>query len=121
MPRKKNELTTRELEKIFNVTNRTVVNWREGSARITPLPTHAEERAAKDRIYFKSGEVKKWAKLNQIEIVVPVEVVIGLRKKYSVDIKKLETKMIRKNQPPYNLLDNKSNKGITRKTLKNKS
>lgn len=66
MKLKKGTLTSRELEQLFGVTTQTVVNWRKGSTRIEPLPSHFVQMAVRNKVYFKWAEVKKWATKNNL-------------------------------------------------------
>lgn len=65
------ELTTKDLQILFQVGTMTIYNWRKGSTRIKPLPAHCRERGMlgeRKSIFFKLGEVKKWAKDNGIDL-----------------------------------------------------
>lgn len=64
------ELTTKNLCTLFGVGTMTINNWRKGSTRITPLPAHTKPRGTRASVHFKLSEVKKWAKANNIEMVV---------------------------------------------------
>lgn len=67
------KLDTQDLIRIFNVTQMTVTNWRfpHKFAQKTPLPFHTEKFGkTRHRVFFVWSKVKKWAKENEVEIVV---------------------------------------------------
>lgn len=71
MKLKRNELTVRQVQKLFGVTLMTVTNWRAGKNGRTPLPFHTKPRGEQRHlVFFKQGEVTKWARRNGIEMVL---------------------------------------------------
>ncbi|HUW46537.1 MAG TPA: hypothetical protein VMW50_12170 [Dehalococcoidia bacterium] len=69
-------LTTTDLMQIFNVSYMTVYNWRnpKSNSDKTVLPSHTEKFGTqRHRVYFKWGEVKKWAKKNKVVFVLTPE------------------------------------------------
>ena len=75
---KQNTLTTKDIMLMFCVDVMTVYNWRNGSARITPLPHHLKPHGTKrHRIFFKLHVVKRWAAENNQTIILPVKSTSG--------------------------------------------
>jgi hypothetical protein len=65
------ELTTSQLMQIFNVTQMTLYNWKEGrdKKKIGKLPAHARKAGKRHRVFYKWAEVKQWALKNNIPVV----------------------------------------------------
>ncbi len=71
---KPNSLGTKDVMRMFCVNTMTVYNWRNGSARISPLPHHLKPHGTKrHRVTFKLQEVKRWATENNLTIILPFE------------------------------------------------
>lgn len=67
------ELSIKDLMKMFGVTLMTITNWRKGSTRITPLPTETRARGSRNQVYFTKEKVLAWAKENEINLVESVK------------------------------------------------
>lgn len=63
------QLTTKDLQKGFGVGHMTVYNWRAGTAKRDPLPSHLDETTG--RRFFKPAEVKAWAKKYDLPFTMP--------------------------------------------------
>ena len=74
------ELSTEDLLQIFCVTPMTVYNWRKGidKKKTTPLPYHTRKLGSRHRVFFKWGEVKRWATQNSVEIVIDPKLLITI-------------------------------------------
>jgi hypothetical protein len=73
------ELNTEQLMRIFGVTLMTVYNWRypHPNGKKSVIPYHRKKSGdRRRRIYFKWVEVKKWAKENNVEVVVHPKVLL---------------------------------------------
>ena len=64
-------LTTTDMTELFEVSRVTLFHWRNGTFHKTKLPFHTEPHGTLHRIYYKWGEVKKWAKENEVDYKLP--------------------------------------------------
>jgi hypothetical protein len=62
------KLTTKDITKHFDKTTKTVVNWRQGSTRLSPLPFEEGEPGSKNSIFFDIDVLVDWCKKNKIKI-----------------------------------------------------
>lgn len=62
----KPRLSTGEVCDLFKVSRVTLFHWRNGTFHKTKLPFHTEPHGTIHRIHYKWGEVKKWAKENDV-------------------------------------------------------
>lgn len=66
------KLSIKDVQKMYGVTLMTVNNWRKGSKKKEPLPSHSEPRGItgrKDGVYFLKSVVRAWAKKHNIKEV----------------------------------------------------
>lgn len=62
----KEQLSTKEVEAIFGVTNRTVVNWKQGILSYTKLPHKEVKMQVRSKVYFEVSKLVDWAVENEI-------------------------------------------------------
>ncbi len=63
-----NAISINELARAFGVSTMTLYLWRQGTPTKDPLPHLAEPVGNSNRITFKRGEVKTWAKKHGLEL-----------------------------------------------------
>jgi len=69
-------LNTDQMMRVFDVGYMTVYNWRnpKKNSEKTALPFHTEDFGTqRKKVFFKWGEVKKWAKKNKVIFVLTPE------------------------------------------------
>jgi len=67
------KLNTEQIMKMFDVSYMTVYNWRNPKTNSdkTALPFHTEDFGTqRKKVFFKWVEVKKWAKQNNVTVVL---------------------------------------------------
>jgi hypothetical protein len=66
-------LNTEQMMKVFDVSYMTVYNWRnpKDNSDKPAIPFHTEKFGTqRHKIFFKWGEVQKWAKKNKVSVVI---------------------------------------------------
>lgn len=75
------QLTGPQVCRLFGISNMTLWNWRQGTTRMTPLPTATPRKATegKNHLRFNVKGVLAWAKKHHIELVATVEQVAEVK------------------------------------------
>lgn len=64
-------LNTKHVMIAFGVGNPTLLQWRKGSARKTPMPCVVKTDKGRNSVSYSIKDLTKWAKDNSVSIVVP--------------------------------------------------